>query len=89
MTRNLILYGGEGCHLCDQARDIIHAVLPPGWRLREMDVRADAVLRERYGLRIPVVAVEGGEEKGWPFSAGQLRRLLRGAGDEPDAGRLL
>jgi len=81
MSRNLILYSGAGCHLCDQARDVVHAVLPPGWTLREVDVRADAALSERYGLRIPVVAVEGGGEKGWPFTAGQLRRLLGSAGD--------
>lgn len=83
MPRSLILYSGAGCHLCDQARDIICAVLPVGWVLREVDVRADAGLSDRYGLRIPVVAVEGGDEKGWPFTAGQLRRLLEGAGDTP------
>jgi len=79
MTRILILYSGAGCHLCDQARHVIYSVLGPGWSLREVDVRADAVLSERYGLRIPVVAVEGGGEKGWPFSAGQLRRLMEGS----------
>lgn len=81
MPRNLILYSGTGCHLCDQAREVIHAALAPGWELREVDVRADVLLNERYGLRIPVVAVEDGGEKGWPFSAGQVRRLMAGAGD--------
>ncbi|HLS97577.1 MAG TPA: glutaredoxin family protein, partial [Porticoccaceae bacterium] len=73
----ITLYGGEGCHLCHQARDLILPLLPPGWRLREVDVRADAELQARYGLRIPVMAV-GEREKGWPFTAGQVRRLLEG-----------
>ena len=83
MPRHLILYSGAGCHLCDHARDIIYAALPVGWTLREVDVRADVGLSDRYGLRIPVVAVDSGDEKAWPFTAGQLRRLLEGAGDTP------
>lgn len=84
MALSLILYSGSGCHLCDQARDVILSVLAPGWQFREVDVRADAELNERYGLRIPVVAVDGGGEKGWPFSAGQVRRLMRDAAGPAD-----
>ncbi len=88
MPRTLILYTGDGCHLCDQARDLILSQLPEGWRLREIDIRGDDELRRRHGHRIPVVAVEsdgegGGKrvsEKAWPFTPGQLRRLMQ-AGD--------
>lgn len=79
--KTLILYGGNGCHLCDRARDLIYPLLPGDWQLREVDVRRDAELDALYGLRIPVVAVEGGEEKGWPFSAGQVRRLMASVPD--------
>jgi hypothetical protein len=77
--KTLILYGGSGCHLCDQARALIYPLLPGEWRLREIDVREDPGLDALYGLRIPVIAVEGGAEKGWPFSAGQVRRLMASA----------
>ena len=76
MTDSVVtLYGGEGCHLCHQARDLILPLLPPGWRLRERDVRADPELNARYGLLIPVLLV-GNVEQDCPFTPGQVRRLL-------------
>ena len=38
--------------------------------------RATSTLQEKYGLRIPVVALPNGHEKGWPFTAAQIMRLL-------------
>ncbi len=51
-----------------------------GWRLIEVDINTDAGLREVYGIRIPVVALPNGEEKGWPFTAAQIARMLDGEG---------
>ena len=77
--RNLTLYTGEHCHLCDQARQLIYQVISgTDWRLREVNIDCDAVLRERYGCLIPVVSTSAGIEKGWPFTAGQLQRMLTG-----------
>jgi len=68
------------CHLCQDARAVVYSVLPPGAGMREVNIDSDATLKERYGLRIPVFAVlEDGElagEKGWPFSPGQIRRMI-------------
>ena len=49
-----------------------------GWRLIEVDINTDAGLREVYGIRIPVVALPNGEEKGWPFTAAQIARMVDG-----------
>ena len=71
------LYSGTGCHLCERAKDLLAPVLEElDWHCREVDVRGDEALEARYGLRIPVLQTPSGEEKGWPFSAGQVRRLL-------------
>jgi hypothetical protein len=45
-----------------------------------VDIHTDTELQEKYGIRIPVVALANGEEKGWPFTAAQIGRLLDGAG---------
>ena len=57
------LYGKPGCHLCDDAREVVSIVgrdFP--FELREVDVSIDAALQREYGERIPVVAVDGVEE---------------------------
>lgn len=76
-TNILVLYSGNGCHLCDQAKDIIYQVLPADWRLQEINIHGVPELEARYGLRIPVIAIADGEEKGWPFTAGQVRKMVK------------
>jgi glutaredoxin len=56
----LTLYGKPGCHLCDEARQVVHAALAGrDVDLKEVDVTLDPVLERRYGERIPVLAVDG------------------------------
>ncbi|PCJ37097.1 MAG: glutaredoxin [Cellvibrionales bacterium] len=70
-------YGGTGCHLCEQAKDVLAPVLEElDWHCQEVNIRGDEALEALYGLRIPVLKTPAGDEKGWPFSAGQVRRLL-------------
>ena len=71
------LYSGPGCHLCEQAKAVIEPVLEHlYWHCQEVNIRGDEALELLYGLRIPVLKTPSGEEKGWPFSEGQVRRLL-------------
>ena len=77
MNNTLTLYTGPHCHLCDQAKSIIYPIIQEmGWRLHEVNIADDESLKEIYGVRIPVIANSMGEEKGWPFSAGQVKLLL-------------
>jgi glutaredoxin len=56
------LYGRPGCHLCDDARDVLERVRSEvPFELVELDVEADDDLLRRYLERIPVVAVDGRE----------------------------
>lgn len=58
-TTVLILYGREGCHLCEQARTEIEALAAElgGIELLEIDIDSDDRLLAAYLERIPVVEV--------------------------------
>ena len=56
------LYGKPGCHLCEDAREIVERVRAEHpFELREVDVSLDPVLHREYGERIPVLEVDGEE----------------------------
>lgn len=79
MSDILTLYLGTHCPLCDQAKALLYPVLQEkGWRLHEVNISEDEVLTVKYGIRIPVIVTPDGREKGWPFTAGQVRRLISG-----------
>lgn len=73
----ITLYTGTGCHLCDQAREILDAVVGPE-AYTVVNISGNEALMTEYGIRIPVVKNARGKEKGWPFSAGQIKRLVAG-----------
>ena len=73
----LCLYTAHNCHLCEVAEDLLQPLLEQQHLiLRKVDISVDADLKAAYGLRIPVVALPNGAEKGWPFTATQVKRLL-------------
>ena len=77
MPIKVILYTGSHCPLCDQAKSLLYPVLGEyNATLEEVNVSATDSLQQAYGLRIPVIKMPGGQEKGWPFSVGQVRKLL-------------
>lgn len=52
----VILYTKAGCHLCDEARDILDEIASEvEFLLDEVDIRSDMALFEAYRYRIPVV----------------------------------
>jgi len=56
----LTLYGKPGCHLCEEAREVVLSVrLDREFELDEVDISLDPGLNREYGERIPVVAVDG------------------------------
>jgi hypothetical protein len=61
-VRVVTLYGRPGCHLCDDAREVllrIRAEAP--FELVERDIERDDDLLRRYLERIPVIALDGEE----------------------------
>jgi glutathione S-transferase len=56
------LYGKPGCHLCDEAREVVERVRADHpFELREVDVSLDPQLYREYGERIPVLELDGEE----------------------------
>jgi len=60
--KTVTLYGRDGCHLCDEAREVLLRVAETHpFTLREVDIESDRRLFLRYLERIPVIAVDGEE----------------------------
>jgi hypothetical protein len=61
---SLLLFSRQGCCLCEGLEERLRA-LPEPVLLRVVDVDLDPVLRARYDLTVPVLALEAGEGAGW------------------------
>ena len=80
LVNKLTIYSGPNCHLCEQAKAILYPLLSEkGWELAEVNIQDSESLKEKYAIRIPVVALPNGEEKGWPFTAAQIGRMIDSA----------
>jgi glutaredoxin len=61
--RTVVLYGRDGCCLCDEAREVLERVrMRCEFVLHERDIDADTELLRAYLERIPVVTIDGVEE---------------------------
>jgi glutaredoxin len=68
-----------GCHLCDEARNVIAAVCAEvGVPWSERDITADPEDYRRYADSVPVTLVDGAEHDLLRVSAERLRRALTG-----------
>jgi len=77
MTVQIRLVTGTHCHLCEQAKAILQPLLSARqMQLLELNIEDDPTVAELYGLRIPVLLFPDGSEKGWPFTAAQIARML-------------
>ncbi|HXJ06143.1 MAG TPA: glutaredoxin family protein [Candidatus Acidoferrum sp.] len=76
--REVTLYTKPGCHLCEDAKNAILPVLREfGAALREVNIKGDAVLEERYGLDIPVIFVGARKAAKHRVDINQFRRRLQ------------
>ncbi len=58
----LTLFGRERCHLCEEMFEDLQPLLRGhDVRLEEVDVDSTPALRDRYGLRVPVLVCADGE----------------------------
>jgi hypothetical protein len=75
----ITLLSRPGCHLCDDAREVIVKVageLGVGWAERDITASQDD-LRE-YGDMIPVTFVNGIQHDFWRVDEARLRKALSG-----------
>jgi len=78
-VRRVTLYSRPGCGLCDEARGVLlaEAARTP-FELEEIDVETDDALELAYGIRIPVVLVDGVERFEIAVDPEALARLVSG-----------
>lgn len=74
----LILYTTDGCHLCEQAQQLLTYLSGQyEFELIAQDISVSEAMVERYGIRIPVIAKPGSTaELDWPFDYQQLESFL-------------
>ncbi|MDQ3728989.1 MAG: glutaredoxin family protein [Actinomycetota bacterium] len=59
--RRLVLFGRPGCHLCDEAREILNGLIVgrQDVEFAEIDIDGDDGLLRAYLERIPVIELDG------------------------------
>ncbi len=82
----LIFLTKTGCHLCDEARDVVERVAAEfsAVQLREIDIYDDPKLVMRYGEDIPVVIIDDRVHATWRVDEARLRARLAVATSEAD-----
>ena len=73
----VLLYGKPGCHLCDEAREVVVRVCAElGETFEERNILDDPELQRRYGEQIPVTVVDGRQHDVWRVDEARLRQVL-------------
>jgi glutaredoxin len=77
----ITLLSKPGCHLCDQAREVIERVASDlGVTWEEVDITDDPSLQSRYREQIPVTLVDGVQHDYWQVDETRLRKALAAGG---------
>lgn len=72
---SLVLVTRQGCHLCDQALEMLHEL---GAQPELADVDADDALYELYDWRVPVLLLNGQVIAEGRLDRDSLRKALEG-----------
>jgi len=77
MTARVTMYTRAGCHLCDDALEVVAAACAAsGSDFQLVDVDADPDLRDRFGEKVPVVTVDGQPVGFWRIDPQVLAQAL-------------
>ncbi len=74
----VVVYTRVGCGLCQRAEQLVAREARRA-RVRHVDVDSDEELIVRFGVRVPVVTVDGTEVAELELAAGTVRRAVRAA----------
>jgi glutaredoxin len=69
----VVLYTGQGCHLCERAREVLSASVAP---FEEVDITGDPKLEAEYRDWLPVVEIDGERAFVYFVDPAALRRKL-------------
>ena len=78
MRHKVLLYGKKECCLCDEAMDVLLKVqvLEP-FDLEKIDISDNSDLLAEFGLKIPVISVDGIQAFKYRVNETRLLGLLR------------
>ena len=81
VATRVVLYVRAGCHLCDDARQVVasaSAAAGTGWVEIDVDTADDdGALRREYGEQVPVVVVDGVQRGYWRIDPARVAKALR------------
>ena len=69
----VVLYTRAGCHLCDEAKQVLRDA---GVAFSEVDIDTDPALHARYNEEVPVVFIDGRKAFKYRVDPRELRRRL-------------
>lgn len=76
--RNLILYGTEGCHLCEIAEQMLLPFVSDSLQIELVDIMDDAKALNDFRESIPVLRdIDTQNLLYWPFDENQLMSFIR------------
>jgi len=80
VTVEVRMMTAAGCHLCDEAHEVLEEVRAEvGFDLVQVDITGDPELEAEYREQIPVVFVAGRKAFKFRVDPGELRRRLAAA----------
>jgi glutaredoxin len=84
-STRVVIYTRPGCHLCDEAKEAIHAAqCAVEYTLSEINIESDPDLVRRYRYDIPVITINGVEAFRHRLTSAAFReRLLRTGRGKP------
>ncbi|HZJ91457.1 MAG TPA: glutaredoxin family protein [Thiopseudomonas sp.] len=77
MQAHCQLFGTLGCHLCEDAEQVLQSFVAQGLVVELLDIVDSPQWLERYALTIPVLRrVDNDQELYWPFDEHAVLKLL-------------
>jgi glutaredoxin len=71
------VYTRSGCHLCDQAKQVIESVRRrTAFDYEEFDIDSDPQLRQMYNEEVPVIAIDGKKAFKYRVTPAELLKKL-------------
>jgi glutaredoxin len=72
------IYSRPGCHLCDEAKDVIDRVRERhAFEVRIINIEEDPELESAYGTEIPVVFINGNKAFKYRVDEGELEKKVK------------
>jgi len=72
------IYSRPGCHLCDEAKEVVERVrLRFPFLLRVINIETDPEIEKRYGEKIPVVFINGNKAFKYHVDEAELEKKVK------------